>query len=913
MERQEHARLGQFIRQYRRAAQLTQEALAERAGVSVYTISNLERGVRHMPRMDTLQLLADALGLTDDTQRQALYEAAQAPALACEQRSADRSSIGMRGCGYLPMPPTPLVGRECEVAMLGALLQTREGRMARVRLVTLVGPPGVGKTRLALEVAHLLDRDSQDDVVFVSLAPLAEPQQVPLEIASSLGLEETDGTPAQLLARLVRHIGDRYVLLVLDNFEHILAAAPLVADLLARCAHLVVLVTSRVALNVRGEHDLLLHPLAVPAARNETSLDGLCQVASVQLLLQRAQAILPDFALTSANAAAVADICRRLDGLPLALELVAARLRLFPPQSLLARLEHRLTVLVNGPVDLPKRQQSLRAALTWSYDLLPEATRRVFRLLAVFADGGALSAIESVCQAIHVMGDVQERGISDGGGDVALCLAELAEHHLLVTGSAPSPSAPSQLPPQAPDDVDEHEPRIRMLHTFREYAAELLHATGEWETVARAHARYYADFAEEASHHWKGPMQGAWLRHLDREYNNLLAALRWSVRVMECEIGLRLVAALGPYWFVRGRFSEGREWLERWIAMSEPVSRRVTNAALRIMRIRALGQAAKLATRQGEYTRAAALLDEALSQARDHAEPKLLSILLNSRGIVASNQGQYHHARVTYLEALAISRQLNDKGAMSAHLGNLANIAYQLGDYATAANLCEETLPIDREVGDTRNVAASLANWGRALRAQGDFVEAERLFVESLALRRELEEPWGVGHVLVQLAELELAQGHYVRASAYVDESEFWLKQTGDRGEIANRLRCLGDITHGQGQLDQATRYYEESLAHYRVMKREPDIASLLLRLSAVARDQGNEGNALRLCREALHIYRRLGIDRAAAHCLEFAAALSRDRNRTLRAERLAALARAMRVRAASSDITIIHHVSATL
>lgn len=902
---------GTVLRRHRLAARWTQEQLAERAQTSVRTIRNLERGVT-APREATAWLLADAFGIPQAERDTFLATAADAsqvrpalPTAGASPRHAPHAfpSTYIGGAprpSSLSLPPTPLLGRDAELAHATAAL-----RSGHIRLLTVTGPPGVGKTRLALEAAHLLNREMPDGAVFVPLAPLADARQVPVEIAAALAVEEEisagvdhAGTPGELL---IRHIGARRLLLVLDNFEHLMAAAPLVAQLLAHCTHLALLVTSRVALNLRGEHELPLRPLPLPDAGDEASLERLRQVASVQLLLQHAQAIQPQFALTTANSAAVAEICRRLDGLPLALELVAARLRLFSPQALLGRLEHRLAVLVNGPVDLPERQQTVRAALAWSYDLLPEATRRVFRMLAAFADGCTLSAVEAVCHAL-----AGEEKDGEDTCSTAACLAGLAEHHLIIvtnslTPPLPAPSlipTPLRTPPL--DDDGECEPRISLLQTFREYATELLGANDdEARAVARAHALYYAAFIEGAGPALKGPAQARWLRRIDCEYPNLLAALRWAVRTADLALGPRLGAALGPYWFMRGRFAEGREWLDRLLALTADAAREESEKELapplRERRIRVLNQAAKLATRQGDYAHAAALLDEGLCLARQHAEPQLLATLLNSRGIVASNQGRYREAQAAYMEALALSRRLGDQHAVSAHLGNLANIAAQVGDDDTATTLYEEALAIDRALGDTRAIAAGLTDWGVVLTRQGAFQRAEQSLLESLALRHALEEPWGIGHVLLRLVELAIARGQYEQATAYLAESAPWLERTGDPEASAHRLRCLGQIAHASGQLDEAEGYFAESLARYRALRRAQDGALVLTHLSALARDRGEVDRALSRCHEALRAYRKLGLDGEIARCLDTAAALAHHAGRPERAKRLETLAAQVR------------------
>jgi predicted ATPase/DNA-binding SARP family transcriptional activator len=732
----------------------------------------------------------------------------------------------------LPAQLTPLLGREREVAGVRELLQgssragadetpPRERAGALVRLVTLTGPGGVGKTRLALQVAAELLEAFADGVFFVSLAPIRDPNLVISSVAQTLAVKETGGRP--LLESLKESLREKELLLLLDNFEQILDAAPLVAELLAASPRLKVLVTSRAALRLRGEHEFPVPPLAVPDPRHLPPLEGLSQYAAVELFIQRAANVKPDFAVTDETAPAMAEICYRLDGLPLALELAAARVRLFSPRALLSRLESRLKLLVGGARDLPTRQQTLRNTIGWSFDLLDETEKTLFRRLSVFVGGFTLEAVEAVCNAE-----------GDWDVDVVDGVASLVDKNLLRQGEG-----------------TDGEPRFTMLETIREYARDCLAQSGEAEAIWQHHARFFLSLAEQAEPQLHGRDQVAWVERLETEHDNLRTAVEWALAREEASVGLRLAASLGFFWAMRGYITEGRARLVGLLALAGEGG----TAA----RARALIGAGRLATIQSDLGAARSLLAESLALGQVLGDKWIIAVSLLDLGNVDSQQGDYTAARSRWEGGLALGRELDDRWLIAVSLYGLGRVLSNQGDYGTTRSLCEESLTLGRELGDRMIIGWSLFSLAAIAIQQNDPDAGRSLAAEGLALARELGDKHTIAHFLLHLEQVALYQNDHGAVCAHGAESLALGRELGDQEVIAASFLHLGQVAHRQGNDEAAHSQYEQALLLYREVKSQPGIAKSLLRLASLATMRGRARRAAGLFGAAEALREALG------------------------------------------------------
>jgi len=665
----------------------------------------------------------------------------------------------------LPTFLTPLLGREQDVQSASALLLRQE-----VRLVTLTGPGGVGKTRLAVQVAAHLTEQFADGASFVTLASISDPDLVLPAITQALGLPETEHVP--LLEHLAISLRERHLLLVLDNVEQVLGAAPLLGELLLACPAVKAVVTSRTVLHISGEYEFPVVPLALPSPTSPSDAGAIGKYAAIALFVQRAQAQGPGFALTDENTAVIAAICARLDGLPLAIELAAARIKLLPPEALLARLSHRLQILTGGPRDLPARQQTLRNAIQWSYDLLTPDEQRLFRRLAVFAGGCRLSAAEAVCT---VPGDVTI-SVLDG-------LASLLDNSLL-------------------HQVEQagEEPRFVMLETIREYGLECLEASGETVRSRGAHAGYYLALAEKAEPQLVGAEQGQWLHRLEQEHENLRAALGWSMQRKEAVTALRLAAALSRFWYIQGHFREGRMWLEQ--APAIPAGEKVPTSVHRL-RAKALNGASVQAHYMGDDEAASRHCEESLALFRALGDRQGTAAALGSLALVTRSRGNVSQTRLLYEESLAILRELDDQWQLAETLFALARLAAaqrDRQDSRAAQSLCEESRKLFHTLGDRRMVARVLIVQGQLAFEQRDYAAARRLIQEGLPIVQALKDRrYSAGGLLI-LGTVDAAQGNVAQGLLLCREALLQTREMGDKGFITAFLLQLATDVAIQGQ-----------------------------------------------------------------------------------------------------------------
>ena len=662
----------------------------------------------------------------------------------------------------LPAQRTAFIGREHEATALRQLLSRVDAQ-----LVTLTGPGGIGKTRLALQVAAEAAAEFPGGICFVPLSAVSDHGLIASTIAQALGMRETGNqSPQESLKEYLSGL-DQPMLLLLDNFEHLVSAAPVIAQLLTTGPKLKVVVTSQAPLHVYGEHEFPVPPLALPDLKSIPSLEVLSRLPAVALFVERAQAVKHEFALTRENAPVVAAICARLDGLPLAIELAAARIKLLSPSAMLARLESRLNLLTGGARDLPTRQQTLRSTVDWSYGLLNASEQTLFRRLSVFTGGCTLEGVEAVCDT---KGDL--------GLDILDGMASMVDKSLA----------------QQVEQVDA-ETRFLMLSTIREYALERLAESNDEAATRRAHAAYYLVLAEEGAEDVVAHPE--WLDRFEIEHDNFRLALDYLIKTGDAEWGLRLGAALFRFWETREHLKEGRDSIARLLALDGTAARPKLRARLSFA-------AAVLAGEQGDYASARRLFEESLETCLELNDNPGVAVALNALAVNARDRADLPAASLLFERCVAIWKDLGDSADIARALSNLANVTKLRGEYARASSLYDECLTMFRKAGDGAGVAWTLNYLGDVAREKADLVAARSFCEQSLAAFRQLQDGWGIASALSDLASLSFDQGNDAEARRLYGESIQMFKELGHKRGIARALECLAASAAAQSNAEQS-------------------------------------------------------------------------------------------------------------
>ena len=710
-----------------------------------------------------------------------------------------------------PAPVTPLIGRSESVELLIELL-LRDG----VRLATLVGPPGVGKTRLGIQVGTDVASAFRDGVCFVDLTTVQDPSRVIPAIAAAMGFTESGSQ--SLVDMLTNAFGDAQILLVLDNFEQVGAAAPAITQLLAAAPALKVLVTSRTVLHLNGEHTFTVEPLPVPDLQDNADSESITSSPAVMLFIQRARAINLDLPLDEVQLRTIAEICKRLDGIPLAIELASARVNVLTLQELLGHLDHCLDLLPSGPVDATNQHQTMRGAVASSYDLLDTDAQKIFRRLAVFAGGFTLAAAQSICEDVAQdtsIGQVQPISFLDS-------IAVLLDHSLIHRGTT----------------VD-GEIRFTMLETLRTFASEQLESAGEMTILQRRHAVYYLRWVEETQP-WLGHPNPQTMERLEREYSNCCAALAWSLAEEEdTTLGLQLAVALYPFWKVRGYLSEGRQWLYRALT-------RCSNQKS-VLVARAQACAAELARLQDDYTDAESLGKASWSLAQDLGDKAAVALALVPLGWADYARNNVATARQRFETSIQLFRELANPGYIASVLHDLAYLSLVQGEYTDALTCYKEELSLSRASGHTQGVFWALHGMGCVAEGQGELQRAAALYKQCLALARELRHVDGMAVVLLSLGSVARQRGKYARAIAYYQESERMWRRLGRKVVTTGVLQEQGFIALRQAEIVRAATLFTESLVLAQELKRTRNILPSLVGLAAVACEIDEHGSAVRL------------------------------------------------------------------
>ncbi len=796
---------GELLRHLRERAGLTQRELARQVGYHYSYISRLEKNERS-PDASTLEaLFIPALGLEDEPRwigrllNLAREEAAGIPAPG-SQSALPPDSVIEESLHLLPISLTPLLGREQETARLEQLL-----RDEKIRLITLVGAPGVGKTRLALHLAHQMQEYFPGGVLFIDLTRASDARGVLPEVAGVLGLPEA--SEAQMLTRIVNVLKQKSILLVLDNFEHVLDAAPKVVLMIGNSPGVRALVTSREALNIPGEVEFPLHPLPVPRADDE----ALERAASIQLFIQRARAAQPNFQLTGENRQAVAEICRRLDGLPLAIELAAPRVKALSPQAMLRQFERRLDWAARN-IHTPR--QTLRGALDWSHNLLTEKSQALLRRLAVFSGGWMLPAVEAIC-ASDDEADIQP-------GEVLDLLMQLADKSMIVAEPQGS------------------ETRYRFLETIRDFAREKLAQAHEIERYRSRHLAHFADMAETIEAHIFHPDRMEWVLSGEQEHSNLIAALEWGLHHPPARRdGMRLAAAINLPWLARSRFRDGLEYARAYLETPDDAPE------LQLLRARLLYGAGAMAGRMYDHVTARQLTSESLPICRAMADTPNLARALYHFGEACYHLKQLPEARAALEESLGLWRELNEPIKLARTLCMLGLVRYDEGDYKNACQILQEALDLATTLREAWTTSRALLDLGTIHRYHGNIPAATDCFLRSLDHRGD---PNAEATAAANLSILFHLQKEYVRSGEYAERMFSIFQSLGDEIQLPFPLRMMAYAAIHAGDFDRARSLMRESLAGNRALGHLPGQLACLVTKAWCLLARAETSQAVALC-----------------------------------------------------------------
>ncbi|MFN8474704.1 MAG: tetratricopeptide repeat protein [Anaerolineae bacterium] len=751
----------------------------------------------------------------------------------------------------LPAQLTTLVGRERETAAIANLL-ARE----RVRLVTLIGAGGAGKTRVGLQVGADLIDVFEHGVYFVPLAPVSDPGLFFPAIAATLGLREEGTRP--LRDTVADYLRDKRLLLILDNFEQLMPAAPHVADMLTACPEISALVTSRSLLRIRGEREFEIPPMRVPVLGSLPSAEHLLDYDAVRLFVERAQAVQEGFWVTPENRRAVAEICSRLDGLPLAIELAAARIKLMAPDTLLARLSSRLKTLTGGPRDLPARQQTIRNTIAWSHDLLNDEERVIFRRLSIFTGGFTLDAAEAVCAGVG------ELDVDTLDGITALVDNSLVRRVRRATSADEQPSIGLGNGGGQGSEIGDADLRFMMLETIREYGQVRLIDAGEVEAARRAHAAFFLQLAEDARRQIDDGRATPWLERLDVERDNLRLALDWYQERdggRRAEDGLRMASALWRFWYFRGYWTEARSRLESLLARAQDQT---------VLRAWGLLAAGSFAAEQGDYVAAQTLQEEALAIYRELGDTRGLGRALHRLGSIYYAQGDYRAADAKFRSCLVLFRDQKDNGGMGLALHSLGEVATAQGCYGDADIFYREALERGQAVGNRQIVAWSLFSLGLIAYYQNDLAAARSLCEQGLQAAVELGDKHGAALARVDIGLVLAAQGNAGAGRALLEESLTVLQELGARRDVAMTLNSLGNLVE-EGAANEAWTYHARAREIANTVGERAALAEALVGLARAGLAAGRltPSDAVALMRESLALRRDLGDQRGVADSLD--------------------------------------------